>query len=310
MKKNSSVLIFGFILIILIEVLYILISYDRSVREQITSRELPLAFYTNQLEPYPELLYSYEPFLTAQSAVLLDNDSKRMLFSKNPHIRFSMASTTKLMTALVALEYFRFNDILTVTSLFRQGSVVGFDLSEQIYFDDMLYALLLPSGNDAAYIIAENYPGGIDAFVKRMNEKAHEYRLTYTQFADPAGLNDDENITTALDLARFSSIALENETISRIVSTKRKVISDVSGNKTYELENLNQLLGYSGVIGLKTGTTQGAGEVLATAVRKDEKEYIIVVMKSEERFVDTQNIINMLQGGNVVYRRGDELRGE
>lgn len=308
-RNNFSFIIGIVVFVILIEMLFILVSYDMKIRDQINSKRLPIEYTTQDIASYPVVLHTYEPFLTAQSAVLLDNSSKRVLFSKNPDLRFSMASTTKLMTALVALDYFAYNDVLTVRSVFNQGSIVGFYLGEQIYFDDLLYALLLPSGNDAAHIIAENYPGGVTEFVKKMNEKALAYNLVYTHFADPAGLNDDQNYTTALDLARFSSIALENPTVARIVSTKRKVITDVSGNSTYELENLNQLLGYSGVIGIKTGTTQGAGEVLTTAVRKNQREYIVVVMKSEDRFVDTQNIINLLEGGNIVYRSPGELVG-
>jgi len=305
-ETHVRAFIIFFILIILFEIFYIAIQIDITLRNSIYNSYLPQKLSEGTLSDYPVVINSYEPFLTAQSAVLLDNASKRVLFSKNPELRFSMASTTKVMTALVALEEFAYNDILTVGTPFREGNVIGFQEGEQLYFDDLLYALLLPSGNDAAYVIAENYPGGFDAFVTRMNQKAKELHLLDTHFADPAGLNDDLNYITSLDLARFASEALKNQTLARVVGTKRKVFTDVSGVYTYDVYNLNKLLGTQGVIGLKTGTTEGAGEVLVSAVRGNDREYIIVVMKSEDRFLDTQNILGFIDG-NIEFLSPEDL---
>ena len=304
--RHTQLIIFFLVLVVLIEVLLIVIQFDQGLEKEISDSSLVQAAYNEKPGDYPVLLQNYEPYVSAQSAVILDNGSKKILFAKNQDLRFSMASTVKIMSALTALEQFAYNDILTVKRDFNEGSLLGFEVGEQIYFDDLLYGLLLPSGNDAAYVLADNYPGGVEAFVKRMNEKAKEYNLNDTHFYDPAGLNDDQNYTTVVDLARISSAALENPTLARVVSTQRKVFTDVSGQRMYDVYNLNKLLGTQGVIGLKTGTTQGAGEVLTTAVRTGDKEYIIVVMKSEDRFTDTQSLLNLIYD-NVKYLTPDEI---
>ena len=128
---------------------------DKSVAQQVTD--------------YSSFTTSIEPPITAEAAIIMDSNSKVITYVKNPTIRFSMASTTKLMTALVALEHYQPKDILTVISAYNEGVVVGFEVGEQIYFEDALYAMLLPSGNDAANVIAQNYPGGEDAFIAKMN---------------------------------------------------------------------------------------------------------------------------------------------
>src|SRR3989304_12160 len=134
--------------------------------------------------------------------------------------------------------------------------------------------LLLPSGNDAAYIIASVYEGGESGFVARMNEKAKELNLVNTRFIDPSGYSDD-NYTTAYDLARLASYALKNPRLATIVSTKNKTVTDVTGEIIHELSNLNELLGVAGVNGVKTGFTEEALGVLVSSVERDGRSYII-----------------------------------
>lgn len=305
-KNHSLSILFILVIFILVEIFVVLFQYRMHLLDTIKETTLPESLVSFEPSGYPQFITYGVPYVSAESAIVLDNKSKRVLYEKKPDLRFSMASTTKLMTALVALEYFEFNDILTVKNGFTEGSVIGFAEGEQLYFDDLLYGLLLQSGNDAANIIADNYPGGLSGFVQRMNQKAAEIGLKNTHFADPAGLNDDQNYTTAYDLATFSSYALTNPTLARVVNTKRKLFTDVSGTNVYDVYNLNQLLGTNGVIGIKTGTTRGAGEVLTTAVEKNGRDYIIVVMKSEDRFSDTLNLIGLLDNNIRVYS-ADEL---
>lgn len=240
--------------------------------------------------------------LTAKGIVVMDDESKVVLFSKNPKERFSMASTTKIMTALTALEYFHPSDILTIKENYREGAIIGLTKGEQMSFENLLYALLLPSGNDAAIAIAQNFPGGIEAFVSKMNENAKRFHLSNTHFSDPAGLEDEGNYTTVIDLARLAAIAIENPTLNRIVATKQVNISDVSGRKSYSLYNLNKLLGENGVIGIKTGFTQEAGDILVTEKMEQNHRLIIVVMKSEDRFLDTSLLLSFLSG-NIIYTK-------
>jgi D-alanyl-D-alanine carboxypeptidase len=232
------------------------------------------------------------PPISAESALIMDRDSRVILYSKNPNVRFSMASTTKLMTALVSLDYYKPDDILTAQRGPVEGVNVGLLPGDKIYFKDALYAMLLPSGNDVAYLLADNYPGGLPAFVQKMNEKAHELSLVKTHYFDPAGLNDDGNYTTATELAELAAYATENQTLATVVATKNKTVSTVGKTKSFVLTNLNRLLGHYGVIGIKTGHTEGAGDVLITEAVSQGHSYIIVVMWSQDRFVDTEVLLS------------------
>ncbi|MDP2585500.1 MAG: hypothetical protein Q8P29_01330 [Candidatus Levybacteria bacterium] len=240
---------------------------------------------------YPVFKTPINPDITAKAVVIMDRDSKVVLFSKNPNLLFSMASTTKIMTAIVALDYFKMNDVLTIQTGGVEGVNVGFRMGEKLLFEDVLYAMLLPSGNDAALAIAENYPGGENAFIKKMNEKANLFHLTHTNFADSIGLEDSRDYTTPLDLARLASIALGNKEFAKIVSTKAREITDVTGKNKYLLKNLNKLLGIQGVNGVKTGYTTEAGQVLVTSKKEDDNTLIIVVMDSQDRFLDTSKLL-------------------
>ncbi len=282
-------------------VLIVLTFVEKTVLQNAKKSQFVMRSYVVKVNEYPFLSRSFMPLITAESALIMDQDSKTILYAKNPEIRFSMASTTKIMTALVALDYFQAKDILTVFTSNVEGVNVGFEVGERIYFEDALYAMLLPSGNDAAYLIAQNYPGGTEAFVNKMNEKARQLGLVNTHYADPVGLDDDGNYTTAVDLAHLASVALKNETISSISATKTKIISNVDHTKTYQLENLNKLLGKYGVIGLKTGYTEGAGGVLVTSAIAYGRTFIIVVMRSIDRFADTQVLLSYLLSGTTIF---------
>lgn len=244
--------------------------------------------------------------LTAQSSIIMDNDSKVILFANNICSRFSMASTTKIMTALTALEIFELNDVLTIKTDNVNGTVVGFKKGNKFFFEDLLYAMLLPSGNDAALAIAQNYPLGEEEFIKKMNENAVRFYLFNTRFSDSTGLNDQGDYATALDLARLASTAIKNKIFAQVVATKHKVISDVEGKKHYPLNNINKLLGVDGVNGIKTGFTDEAGGVLTTSRSKDGHTTIIVVMKSKDRFADTEKLISSIVR-NISYQKFNSL---
>lgn len=244
------------------------------------------------IHPYPQVANLPLVHLSAKAAMVMDVDSFVVVVSKEPQMRLPMASTTKLMTALVALEYFKKDSLLTVKQIFAEGSRLKLQPGQQFYFEDLLYAMLLPSANDAAMVIADNYPGGVPAFVAKMNEKAAMYHLTNTHFVDPTGL-EAQDTTTVTDMARLAAIAIQNPTIKQVTGTKETIIADLAGN-SYYLSNLNKLLGTNGVTGLKTGTTEEAGEVLVTSVTIDNHAYIIVVMNSKDRFADTTALINFI----------------
>lgn len=249
---------------------------------------------------YPILKTDYKPYISAKGALVMDADSQVVLYEKNPSLRFAPASTTKIMTALTALEYFNLSDILTVKREATEGSTLGLKIGQKMTFENLLYALLLPSANDSAFVIAQNYKGEEAGFIAKMNENVAKFNLHNTHFEDPAGLLDDQDYTTPLDLARLASLALKNETFTKIVATKQKVITDVDGTLKVNATNLNKLLGLNGVSGIKTGYTEGARGVLVTSKEEKGKKLIIVVMGSQDRFLDTQILISMISG-NVTY---------
>jgi len=248
----------------------------------------------------PIIETQFIPVISAQGAIIMDADSEVVLYSKNPDLRFSTASTAKIMTALTALEYFKTSDILSVKEATSEGSVLNLFQGEQMTFENLLYAMLLPSANDAALAISQNYPGGEQVFIEKMNDKAKELKLYNTHYSDPAGLIDSGDYTTPFDLARLASFAVKNNTFKQIVNTKEKVIYDVAATSSYPLENLNKLLGIDGVNGVKTGYTEEAGQVLVTSKDEKGKTIIIVIMGSDDRFTDTAKLLDLVSN-NLTY---------
>ncbi|MBI4999533.1 D-alanyl-D-alanine carboxypeptidase [Candidatus Gottesmanbacteria bacterium] len=244
--------------------------------------------------PYPVNISGIlPPDLTAQAVLVMDIPSQVVLYQKNPKSRLSPASITKLMTALVALEQYKMEDILTVKTPIFEGRTMGLVPGERLTFENLLYGTLVHSANDAAYVLAENYSGGVEKFVQRMNEKASELFLTETNFANPVGFEENGHYTTAQDLARLATHALQNPIIAKTVGTPAITVADVSFTRFYQLENVNQLLGkIPGVLGVKTGFTQNAGECLVTAVTKNGKKILIVILSSKDRFGETQALID------------------
>lgn len=261
--------------------------------------------YTNPIDfnpaRYPQVNFSLAPIISAQGAVVIDKASQVVLFEKNPNLRFSPASTTKIMSSLVALEYYKPDDTLTIYKSNVEGTTLRLPLNEQFRFEDLLYAMMLPSSNDATQAIADNYPGGEKAFVARMNEKAKAANLADTYFEEPIGLLDEKDYTTAIDLARLTSIALENKKFSEVVATKAHQIQSLKGTK-YTVKNINILLDISGVNGVKTGFTEGAGQVLVTSrhLPDENADLIFVVMQSQDRFGDTEVLLNYLYN-NITF---------
>lgn len=282
-------------------VLFSILFIDIKVQQHNYSNKIIPAPITSEVSYYPVLTDSIEPDISAKAAVVMDNDSKVILFAKNPNLLFSMASTTKIMTALVAMDYYKLDDVLTVKTTGAGGITIGLRKGQRILFKDLLHAMLLPSSNDAALTLAQNYPGGEKEFISKMNEYAKSLHLFNTSFKDPSGLLDGEDRTTPLELARLTSIALKNKIFSKIVATKHKIISDVDGLFTYSIFNLNKLLGVDGINGVKTGFTDEAGQVLVTSKKTvDGHTVIAVVMNSEDRFLDTKMLLDYVSN-NLSY---------
>lgn len=254
-----------------------------------------LPFPTPSLSPYPENITGTYPGyeITARGVVVYDVISGVTLYGRDADAPLAPASTTKIMTALVALDSYDLDEVVTVNTVANDGQVMGLVPGEEITVENLLYGALIHSGNDAAWALAEHMDGGVGAFVARMNKKAEELHLTKTHFTNPAGYDDVQHKTTAGDLTRLAAFALTNKTIAKIVAIPQITISDAKHTRFHALTNVNALLGkIPGVAGVKTGWTEEAGENLVTLVERDGHRVIIVVLKSRNRFADTEALIN------------------
>lgn len=232
------------------------------------------------------------PTISASSALVKDMTSNLVLYSKDPNKKVPIASTTKIMTALVAVLYFKPNDNLEVKGSGNFGSVMGLKVGERLSFRSLLYGMLLNSGNDAAFTIAENYPGGVREFVSQMNQKADDMELLNTHFDNPAGFDSSYHYSSASDLARISEIAQSNSQIARVVATKETTVASLDKGTVHTLKNLNQLLSIPGVLGIKTGTTPAARENLVGLIERDGQKLLTVVLGSDDRFGETKALID------------------
>lgn len=234
------------------------------------------------------------PQVFAREVLVKDLATDTILYQKESSIPVPIASTTKIMTSLVASEYFKPNSVLTVgSSANTPGSRVGLSLGESLSFRSLLYGMLLNSGNDAAFTLAENYPGGVLGFVSAMNKKVLQLNLKNTHFDNPAGFDSPKHYSSAEDLSKITQEALKNPTLARIFATKETNIVSLDKKYTHQLFNLNKLLlSVSGVLGVKTGTTEGAKENLVTLIERDGHRILLVVLGSQDRFGETTKLIN------------------
>lgn len=234
--------------------------------------------------------------LSAQSVVAIDTDSAAILLEKNPQQKVSPASTTKMLTALVAKDIFELDQVISIRQQpLNIGHTIGFAKGEEFLVKDILEALLVNSGNDAAEVLAQNHPQGYDAFIAAMNNKALELNLKNSAFTNPSGLDAAAHYSSALDLSLVARELMKDEVFKKMVNTQQVQISDISDNNHYYLYNTNLLLGIEpGVVGIKTGTTDLAGEALITQIEKEGQRISIAVLGSQDRYADTKQIIDWI----------------
>ena len=234
-----------------------------------------------------------EPDVNSRACVVIDRKTNSVLFGKNENSKKKMASTTKIMTATIIIE----------KCAGTGGSRLGLKTGDKITALDLLYGLMLRSGNDAAVALAEYAGGDINGFAELMNAKALELGLTNTHFETPHGLDSNEHYTTAYELAILSNYALNNPTFAKIVGTKNYTITINGSPKA--LSNTNELLGnMEGVYGIKTGFTNGANRCLVTACKRNNIDIICVVLGADTkkfRTIDSIKLINYVFNNFVVY---------
>lgn len=239
------------------------------------------------------------PDTNSRACVVIDRNTNTILYGKNEKQKRKMASTTKIMTATVIIENFNLNDTIEVSkkAAGTGGSRLGLKSGDKITINDLLYGLMLRSGNDAAVALAEYAGGSIKGFAELMNKKASELGLANTHFETPHGLDSDEHYTTAYELAILSNYALNNPTFAQIVGTKNYTIT-INGYPK-QLNNTNELLGnLNGVYGVKTGFTNGANRCLVTACKRNDIDIICVVLGADTKNFRTLDSIKLI---NYVF---------
>lgn len=243
------------------------------------------------------IIYSLspDPIVDAGACVLVEINSGRILFQKNADKRMNIASTTKIITAITAMENGNLDDevIISERAAYIWGSQINLKPGEKLKLEDLLYGLLLKSGNDAAIAIAELISGDVESFVELMNVMVRKIGAFNTNFANPHGLDAQDHYSTANDMALITRYSLGNKIFSKIVGTKEKVIA---GGRY--LSNTNELLGVlAGVNGVKTGYTSLAGRCLITSAVRDEMTLVAVVLNCATKAKRTISSSRLLEWG-------------
>ena len=237
-----------------------------------------------------------EPKINSRYAIILERNSKAILYGKNECTKTKMASTTKIMTAIVVIENTNLNDIVEISgkAAGTGGSRLKIKRGDKITVKDLLYGLMLRSGNDAAVALAEYVGGSIEGFAILMNNKAKQLGLENTNFVTPHGLDSEEHYTTPYELAIVTDYALKNETFANIVRTKscNILINGISRN----ISNTNELLGnLNGVYGVKTGFTNGAGRCLVTSIKRNDLDIICIVLGADTKKIRTTDSVKLIE---------------
>ncbi len=252
--------------------------------------------------------------LQSEGSVLIDYDTGKVLYDNNMDKLLYPASTTKIMTAILAIENSNLEDIVTVDQevvSLTEGSHIALEPGERLTMEQLLYALLVQSANDSAFAIAKHVSGSIEGFVQLMNQKAKEIGATNTNFINPNGLHEDEHITNAYDLALIGRYAMENEIFRKFVNTSKYTIEPtnkktearylwntnnlLAGNALINVDGVNVPYKYEGASGVKTGTTSQAGNCLVSFAQRDGQRLIAVVLKASGEanlYADSHKLLN------------------
>ncbi len=236
------------------------------------------------------------PYISAKGHLIIDNKTNIILSEHSIHRTFAPASTTKLMTALVASDLYGESEIVEISSMCSEveSTKLWMPVGSKYTVKNLLYSLLVSSAGDAGCALASSKLA-LPAFIERMNDKAAEVGMTNTAFTNPIGLDgeDGSHYSSVWDLYLLSKKAMEAPLIREIVRTRNYSFKDVTGELDIDISNTNQLLwDIPETIGVKTGRTSGAGEVLIYTYSDKDKDFTIIVMSSEDRFLDTRNLIN------------------
>ena len=259
------------------------------------------------------LAFAAELNLNSEAAILVEVSTGRILYEKNSTKQLYPASTTKILTAILVLENCDLDEKVTVRETALNNVPSGYvtcnlQIGEQLTVNDLLYALMIPSANDAAYVLAEHVGGSVEGFSAMMNDKARALGCKTTHFVNPNGIHDDSHYSTAYDLYLIADYAMKNETFRKIVATTEYTLpaTEQYPSEDRVLKTTNELLNensrnyyYKNAIGIKTGYTSKAGNCLVAGAHRDGLEFIAVVLNGgttkenlNSRYVDSKKLFN------------------
>lgn len=306
-KQNKFLKIF-IIIILIINLLGTISLANEEDQEEIILYQNILEEIENEKNEVPSSNNLSKPTINSRRYVIFDRSSKKAIYGKDENKQTAMASTTKIMTSLIVIEKCNnLNEVVTISSKAANtgGSTLGINTGDKITVNDLLYGLMLRSGNDTAVALAEYIGGSIEDFATLMNNKAKEIGLKDTNFVTPHGLDNPNHYTTAYELAYLTDYALKNETFAQIVKTQYTTIN-INGNAR-EIKNTNELLlsNVEGVYGVKTGFTNNAGRCLVTAVKRNDMDLIIVVLGADTRKDRAKDSLKLINYAYEKYRVED-----
>ncbi len=308
-KTNKKIIIILICLFIIGHLSTISLADDEDENDNIAvQNEIENIKKENQVIETQNSVKDIKPQINSRRYVIYDRNSGLSIYGKDENKQTAMASTTKIMTAIIVLENCEnLNETVTIDSKSAGtgGSRLGLKKDDKITVNDLLYGLLMRSGNDCAVALAKYIAGSTEEFANLMNEKVKELNLKDTHFVTPHGLDDSDHYTTAYELAKLTDYALKNSKFSEIVKTQYTTITINDSSK--ELKNTNELLcsNIDGVYGVKTGFTNNAGRCLVTAVKRDNMDLIIVVLGADTRNDRAKDSIKLIEYAYKRYRIED-----
>lgn len=289
----------------------------QSVMTTTHTKNLYEIVYDKTDDSYPvnaEVTQTAPSQLHAKYALLMDADDRRVLYEKDGYEQVPMASTTKIMTLLVALEHASPDRVVTVSQYAASMPKVKLHVKEgeQYRLGDLFYSLMLESHNDSAVVIAEAVGGSVEEFARLMNEKAQSLGAVHTHFVTPNGLDDEQHYTTAYDLALIASTAIENPEFCKIIQTPSYTFREQTTGRSFTVNNKDRFLtSYEGAIGIKTGFTGNAGYCFVGAVKREDRQLVSVVLASgwpPNKTFKWKDTVQLMNYGTQAFQKKEVVR--
>lgn len=292
--KHLRLFIVVLILVIYIPILQILVKIKAANDQSPAISVQKVLDY--QHPPLPQLKTTTVPPVLATSYIVIDNASNTQIIAKNPNLKIYPASTTKLATALTALNVYPLDEVITINEPYKDGKIMELQSGEKITVRSLASALLIYSANDSAHALASHYSSGSFGFVNEMNRLMAKYQLKNTHFINVDGIHDPGHFSTVYDLSQLGRLAIKSPIVRELVKTKYLQVTDITSTIIHPMQSTNELLDIVPEIqGLKTGWTPEAGGCFVGLINLDGHELISVVANSTDRFGDTATLISWLK---------------